>query len=169
MLEFRQGRKGALVDWTAEDVSEFLLAHYPLHGLTTGAGVEELPRRFDAFLAWLSASGRVAAGRLAPARAALAERRVGFVEAASDERRYGPGKLLTVHLQAEGVDVNDQAAVDSSVQRFNERLAKDPTLLSMIGGSRTRWIWEGAGSPPDPKAPCPCGSGRRYRKCCMRR
>ncbi len=25
------------------------------------------------------------------------------------------------------------------------------------------------GEKPDPPAPCPCGSGRRYRKCCMRR
>ena len=35
--------------------------------------------------------------------------------------------------------------------------------------ARSRWIWSGEGSPPDPKAPCPCGSSKRYKKCCMPR
>lgn len=169
MLEFKQGRGLSLVDWTAEDVSAFLLEHYPLHGTTAGAEVEELPRRFDSFLSWLSASGRAPAGRLAAARARLAERRAAFLEAARDERRYGPAKLLAVHMQAEGVDVHDEAAVAAFVQRFNERLAKDPTLLPMVGGRRPRWAWDGTGASPDPGAPCPCGSGRRYRRCCMPR
>lgn len=169
MLEFQQARGGSLLDWKAEDVAQFLLEHYPMRGSTTGPEVEELPRRFDAFLAWLSESGRAAAGRLAPARAVLVERRVAFLAAARDERRYGPAKLMSAQMRAEGVDVGDQEAVAAFVERFNERLAKDPTLLSMIGGPRARWLWDGKGEPPDPKAPCPCGSGRRYRKCCMRR
>jgi hypothetical protein len=169
MLEFQQAKGGSLVDWKAEDVAQFLLLHYPMHGTTTGAEVEELPRRFDAFLAWLQASGRGAAGRLAPARAVLVEQRAAFLAAARDERRYGPAKLMSAQMQAEGVDVGDQEAVAAFVERFNERLAKDPTLLPMLGGPRPRWVWDGKGAPPDPKAPCPCGSGHRYRKCCMRR
>jgi len=169
MLEFKQATGSSLVDWTAEDVSQFLLDHYPTRGMTTGAEVEELPRRFDAFLSWLSASGRDTPGRLAPARARLAERRAAFVEAARDERRYGPAKLLAAQMQAEGIDVNDKEAVAAFVQRFNERLAKDPTLLPSIGPPRARWAWDGQGAPPDPGAPCPCGRGQRYRKCCMPR
>ena len=150
-------------------MAQFLLEHYPMQGMTTGAEVEELPRRSDAFLAWLSASGRGTAGRLAPARAVLVEQRTAFLAAARDERRYGPAKLLSAQMQAEGVDVGDKEAVAAFVERFNERLAKNPTLLPMIGGPRRRWVWDSKGAPPDPKAPCPCGSGRRYRKCCMRR
>jgi hypothetical protein len=169
MLEFQQATGGSLVDWKAEDVAQFLLWHYPMRGTTTGAEVEELPRRFDAFLAWLQASGRGAAGRLAPARAVLVEQRAAFLAAARDERRYGPAKLMSAQMQAEGVDIGDQEAAAAFVERFNERLANDPTLLPMLGGPRTRWVWDGEGAPPDPKAPCPCGSGRRYRKCCMPR
>lgn len=169
MLEFKQARGPSLVDWTAEDVSEFLLEHYPLHGLTVGADVEDLPRRFETFLDWLSASGRGTPGRLAVARASLAERRDTFLEAARDERRYGPAKLLSAQIRAEGVDVSDKAALGAAIARFNERLAKDPTLLSMIGGRRHRWVWDGTGRPPEAGASCPCGSGRRYRKCCMPR
>ncbi len=169
MLAFKQGKGGSLLDWSAADVSEFLLEEYPLHGLVTGPELDELPRRFGAFLEWLAASGRAASGRLAPARALLAEKRPVFLDRARDERRYGPAKLMAAQMQAEGVDLEDKAAVAAFVERFNERLAEDPTLLPMIGGSPTRWVWDGQGAPPDPKAPCPCGSGRRYRKCCMRR
>ena len=168
MLEFRQATGSSVVEWTADDVSRFL-EEYPANGQTTGAGVEALPRRFDAFLAWLSASGRGVPGRLAAARGRLAERRAAFVEAARDESRYGPAKLLGARMQAEGVDVNDKAAVTAFVQRFNERLAKDPTLLPALGRPRRRWIWDGNGRPPDRTAACPCGSGRRYGKCCMPR
>ena len=169
MLEFKQAMGPSLVDWTADDVSAFLLEHYPAHGLTTGADVEALPRRFDAFLAWLSSSGRGAPGRLSAARARLAECRLAFVAAARDESRYGPAKLVAARMQAEGVDPHDPAAVQAFMDRFNERLARDPTLLPSIGLPRRRWVWDGKGVPPDPKAPCPCGSGRRYRKCCMPR
>jgi len=169
MLAFKQEKGGSLLDWAAADVSEFLLEAYPLHGMVTGPELDELPRRFSSFLEWLAASGRAAPGRLAPARALLAEKRTAFLDRARDERRYGPAKLMAAQMQAEGVDIEDKAAVAAFVERFNERLAKDPTLLPMLGGSPTRWVWDGQGAPPDPKAPCPCGSGRRYRKCCMRR
>jgi hypothetical protein len=169
MLEFKQAQGGPLFDWTADDLTEFLFQHYPLRGLSIGAEVEDLPGRFDAFLAWLAASGRAGWGQVAPARALLAERRAAFLEAARDERRYGPAKRLSMEMRAEGVDIQDRAAVAAFVARFNERLARDPTLLPMIGGPRRRWVWDGTGTPPDAKAPCPCGSGRRYRSCCRRR
>ncbi len=169
MLEFKQQAGGSLVDWSAEEVSAFLLDHYPLRGATTGAEVEGLPARFAAFLAWLASSGRGRAGKLAAARARLAELKAAFVDAARDERRYGPAKLLAEHVRREGIDVTDKQAFDASVRRFNERLAKDPALLPMLGGARSRWVWDGQGAPPDPRGPCPCGSGRRYRKCCMPR
>ncbi|MBI4860167.1 MAG: SEC-C domain-containing protein [Candidatus Riflebacteria bacterium] len=35
--------------------------------------------------------------------------------------------------------------------------------------SRLRWEPSPEHQAPPPTAPCPCGSGRRYRKCCMRR
>ena len=158
MLEFQQAKGGSLVDWMAEDVAQFLLLHYPMHGTTTGAEVEELPRRFDAFLAWLQASGRGAAGRLAPARAVLVEQRAAFLAAASDERRYGPAKLMSAQMQAEGVDIGDQEAVAAFVERFNERLANDPTLLPMLGGPRTRWVWDGKGAAATASAAC-AGNG----------
>lgn len=34
---------------------------------------------------------------------------------------------------------------------------------------RLRWTPSADRPPPAPTAPCPCGSGRRYRKCCLKR
>ena len=90
-------------------------------------------------------------------------------DAARDESRYGPAKLIGARMRAEGIDISDEEAVGAFMERFNERLAKDPTLLPSIGRPRGRWTWDGKGEPPHPVAPCPCGSGRRYRKCCMPR
>ncbi|MBI4864136.1 MAG: SEC-C domain-containing protein [Candidatus Riflebacteria bacterium] len=35
--------------------------------------------------------------------------------------------------------------------------------------TRDRWCPSPDHPAPPPTSPCPCGSGRRYRKCCMRR
>ena len=170
MLEFKQGIGPSLVDWTTDDVSDFLLEYYPPHGLTTGAETEALPGRFDTFFTWLSSSGRGPKGRLSVARARLAERRAAFLAAAGDETRFGPAKLMGARMQAEGIDPADEKAVRAFIGRFNERLAEDPTLLPSLGKPRAkRWVWDGKGVPPEPNAPCPCGSGRRYRKCCRPR
>jgi hypothetical protein len=170
MLEFKQGIGPLLVDWTADDLSEFLLEYYPARGLTTGAETEALPRRFDSFLAWLASSGRGPKGRLSVARARLAECRAAFLAAARDETRFGPAKLVGARIQAEGIDPADEQAVRAFIGRFNERLAEDPTLLPSLGKPRAkRWVWDGKGVSPEPNGPCPCGSGRRYRKCCRPR
>jgi hypothetical protein len=32
-----------------------------------------------------------------------------------------------------------------------------------------KWVWQPGDPPPDPKGDCPCGSGKRYKRCCMPR
>jgi hypothetical protein len=169
MLEFRQSLGEPLSDWSADVVSAFLLEHYPERGSEAGPALDALPRRFDRFLAWLSSSGRGPGPRLSAARARIAELRVAFLEAARDESRYGPAKLVSARMRAEGIDLSDKDAVAAFIKRFNEELARNPSLLSSVGAPHRRWVWDGKGEPPDPKGPCPCGSGRRFRKCCMPR
>jgi hypothetical protein len=54
---------------------------------------------------------------------------------------------------------------------FNRRLRDDPSLLPSLGGDLPgkAWVWNSVDPPPDPRAPCPSGSSRRYRNCCMPR
>ena len=173
LLEFKARRGGALTDWLPEDVESYLLEYYPSHGPETGEALPAIPPRVDAFLAWLGASGRARAARVAPARKRLAECREAFLKEASDPRRFGVAKSVVQAMRAANVDPADPAAVDSFLRDFNRRLADDPTLLPtpMLSprGPAKAWVWNGQDPPPDPRGACPCGSGRRYRKCCMPR
>jgi hypothetical protein len=172
-LEWKAARETALTDWSPEEVESYLLDYYPSHGPETGEALSEVPVQFDAFLAWLGASGRAPRARVAAARKRLAECRHAFLKEASDPRRFGLAKTVLQAMQAANVDPTDRAAVDSFMQDFNRRLADDPSLLPTPGMFPRRavktWVWDGKGPPPDPRGACPCGSGRRYRKCCLPR
>lgn len=169
MLEFKLKRGEALADWTPDDVTAYLLDYYPSHGTETGDDLQAIPPRLDAFLAWLGASDRGPALRLAAARQRIAGCREEFLRQAGDPRRFGVAKTMVQAMRAANVDGTDQAAVESFVRDFNRRLQDDPSLLPMATRQVRAWTWNQEGPAPDPRGPCPCGSGRRYRKCCMPR
>lgn len=171
MLGFKARRGEALTDWTPDDITTYLLDYYPSHGSETGKKLEALPSRLEAFLVWLSASGLGYGARLEAARQRIAGCRDAFLKDASDPRRFGVAKTMMQAMRAANVDPADPAAVDSFVRDFNRRLEDDPSLLPSLPLPRQgkAWVWNHEGPPPDPQGPCPCGSGRRYRKCCMPR
>jgi hypothetical protein len=73
-----------------------------------------------------------------------------------------------------------RAALDRALPTFQKR-ARDPRGSSparenatpaaegAVSGSPSRWRPAPGQSPPAPTDPCGCGSGRRYKKCCMPR
>ncbi len=170
-LRFRANRPGPLERWTAEDVHEYLLDYYPAKGGVADEAVELVPAHLDAFLDWLTISGRAAPRALRPAQDRIARCREAFLRYANDPQRFSASKVLLRAAKADGVDLDDSAAVDAFLKRFRKRLAKDPSLLPRSQGplQRKAWIWTPDQPAPDPKGPCPCGSGRRYRRCCMPR
>jgi hypothetical protein len=169
MADFMQHTNRQAGGWTPEIAEEFLLRYYPADGYQVGDHVSALPEQFEAVLGWLAATGRGAAEPLEAARARVGELRARFVEAAGDIRRFSPRKRLTIAMHASGVDLSDPKAVKRFMDAFRRRAAADPSLLKQLQPKAARWTWSGEGEPPDPQAACPCGSGRRYRKCCMPR
>jgi SEC-C motif-containing protein len=158
--------------WTADDVETYLLDYYPGHGGAVDEEVELVPLHLDAFLEWLSASGRGEPEPLGKARARLARCRDAFLRDARDPRLFGVAKTVVRAMQREGVDPSDRRAADRFLAKFNERLQEDPSLLPTPGDAPRRrklWGWTPGQPAPDPNGPCPCGSGKRYRKCCMPR
>ncbi len=84
-----------------------------------------------------------------------------------DPRYWGMGKSFTMQMRADGVDIEDQEAVQRYIAEYNLRLMERKSAdRSDLGGF----------SPPIPiverspkigrNDPCPCGSGRKYKKCC---
>ena len=170
MLEFKAGGGGTLTDWLPVDVAAYLLEYYPSHGSETGDELSAIPSRLDAFLAWLGASKRSPAARVGAARKRLAQCQEAFLRDARDPRRYGIAKTVVQAMRAANVDGTDPVAVDSFMGDFNRRLADDPSLLPTLPRRREKaWVWNGQDPAPDPRGACPCGSGRRYRQCCMPR
>ncbi len=80
---------------------------------------------------------------------------------------WGMGKSFAMQARADGVDTQDEQAmqrymVEYNLRRMGRKLSAQPDLRDL--------------SPPIPiveqspkigrNAPCPCGSGRKYKKCC---
>ena len=80
---------------------------------------------------------------------------------------WGMGKSFAMQARADGVDTQDEQAmqrymVEYNLRRMGRNLSAQPDLRDL--------------SPPIPiveqspkigrNAPCPCGSGRKYKKCC---
>ena len=171
-LRFKASRGEPADRWTSDDVEEYLLRHYPARGSAPDEKLGLVPSYLDAFFEWLGARGRGGTGTLRAARERLARCRERFLTDARDPRRFGPAKTLLRAMVREGVDPTDSRAVDAFVAEFNERLQKDPSLMplpeDLIRGGKA-WVRTPDQPPPDPRGPCPCGSGKRYRKCCMPR
>ena len=171
-LRYKADRGEPVERWTAADVEEFLLDHYPARGGVADEELELVPVHLDALLEWLAASGRGEAGPLRTARACIARCREAFLRDARDPRLFGPAKTIVRAMLREGVDPTDRRAADRFIAKFNERIRKDPSLMPMPGEARRRrklWTWTPGQLPPDPRGPCPCGSGKPYRRCCMPR
>ncbi len=170
-LRFRSGRSGPVAGWTAEDVDAYLLDYYPAKGLAPDERLEQVPTHLSDFLEWLIGSGEGDTETLRAARDRVALCREAFLRYTREPQRFSPSKTLVRAARAEGVDVEDSAAVDAFLKRFRKRLARDPSLLPTAAGplQRKAWVWTPGQPAPDPKDACPCGSGRRYRRCCMPR
>ncbi|HSD28137.1 MAG TPA: SEC-C domain-containing protein, partial [Vicinamibacteria bacterium] len=171
-LQYKAKRGEPVERWTADDVEKYLLGHYPARGGAPDEELELVPLHLDAFLEWLAASGGGEPGPLRTARDRLARCRHAFLRDARDPKLFGPAKTLVRAMQREGVDPTDRRATDRFIAKFNERALEDPSILPMLDPAPRRrklWVWTPGQPAPDPRGPCPCGSGKRYRKCCMPR
>src|SRR5680860_211435 len=115
---------GHLGRWTAERLEELLLDFYPrkVSGLDQ-AGIEAVVPGLHAYLDWLAARGWLAGDSdpLPLLHATLHSVAQEFPEAMRDPARFGPAKSLFGALVADGVDLDDRAAVDAWMTAFNER------------------------------------------------
>ena len=135
-----------------------------------------------AFYDWLAADKTIPPKVAAAVRERVPAIRNRFLAAARDPSRYGPAKSFFMQMKAEGVDLEDEAAVRDYMLRYNARLekggaSKRPSAVAVVDEPRSqarlklspRWVPPPGAAPPGKKTPCPCGSGRAYGKCCMPR
>ncbi|NPV91062.1 MAG: hypothetical protein HPY50_09860 [Firmicutes bacterium] len=76
-----------------------------------------------------------------------------MIEIADNPDKWGPAKQIVMGAKKAGVDFKDSKELDSYVQMFNSMQRENIiTLAAKVKIGRND--------------PCPCGSGKKYKKCC---
>lgn len=163
---------------TAGDVEEFLLDFSPRKVTGTEASIQAAPPSLARFFAWLKSEGYCPAARCDEAVAAIERVREEYLRRSRDRSRFGTAKSFFMGMLDRGMDIHDPRQIDAYSAMLNReaivgsssRVAA-PTKSLASGGVARKTRWEPAPGEPFPAAdaPCPCGSGRRYKKCCRRR
>jgi len=181
--------------FTESKLEELLLEVFPRKVSAERELFENVAPVTALFLRWLGATGVLPRGaHLADTVKRWGER---IAANAMDPRNWGMAKGLVMRAQAEGVDVENQAEFDSFVDRYNRQIVGEhldggvrqahPALSLPKGGDdegdgddlaedEGEEDWEGGGVTPPVEVkpsvgrndPCPCGSGKKYKKCCGR-
>ncbi|MBN1974370.1 MAG: SEC-C domain-containing protein [Sedimentisphaerales bacterium] len=119
----------------------------------------------ETLLKWLESEGILTDTK------ALAETVHGWADIivanAMNPQNWGMGKSFMMQAKADGVDMGDQEAIQRYIAKYNSRLD---------GGNLTGTPDSFRITPPIPivnispktgrNEPCPCGSGKKYKKCC---
>ena len=75
-------------------------------------------------------------------------------------------RVLAAHMQKDGVNMKDMKAVQAWIEANKDKITKGQLEeLPEAGGAKIEtYVKEG----PDVgrNDPCPCGSGKKYKKCC---
>ena len=176
-INYADGRAGG---WTAGLVEEYLLDYFPRKLSADEDLIAKTPDVLTAFFDWAQQSSHVGNRTADAIRKRINSKRKRFDAAARDPANFGMAKSLFMGMRDAGVDITKQREVDGFIQSRNTGMAaggrdwfaplpnaKAREARASENSAHSRWVWSGKGSPPDPKAPCPCGSGKRYKKCCM--
>jgi hypothetical protein len=147
VLGFKWGYlDGHLGRWRTADLDEVLLELYPRKVVADAELAELTVPAVAGLLEFLDGQGLLAPGSdpLPQLLARLDALRGPFLEALGDESRYGLGKSLVGGMMADGVDLDDDAAVGGWVEAFNAgpREERDrvlgPAMVQMAAASQGR-------------------------------
>jgi len=146
-------------------LEEVLLDVFPRKVTGSREMFEKVAPSVAAFLMYLASEGLLADGEAMAETVTSWHERI--VAEGMDPSNWGFAKSVAMSAIAEGVDVADPEAYkrfmrDLSHRRARQREAHQP----LVGGLAAA---ESVSSPPPVgrNDPCPCGSGRKYKKCCM--
>lgn len=122
MLEWRwTHRDGDLGGWDEADLEEFLLHHIPRKVATAPEIVADAPACVIAVLELLDEHGMLSGAPVGVLGRRCQALRRRFAAAAGDRSRFSPAKALMTQMQAEGVELTDQASLDAWLEDFNSR------------------------------------------------
>ena len=74
-------------------------------------------------------------------------------------------RVLAAHMQKDGVDLKDMKAVQAWVEKNKDVIASGKLKDIPSDGPKQEMIVK-TGPEVGRNDPCPCGSGKKYKKCC---
>jgi hypothetical protein len=151
--EFMVSYHGQLPEeWDVREVEECLLETFPRKMTAEEPFFRAIAPVLALFLDFAGRKGFLANG-VALSRCV---QRIGrhILDNCRDPRFWGPAKSLAMAAIQAGIDPTDPAEMDLFVEAYNQMLMRQYNRST----------------PPQPKVgrndPCPCGSGKKYKKCC---
>ncbi len=165
-----------LEELTPLDVNKILLDYFPRKITSEKEFFEHAPRILTTFLKWLGEKGKLADP--GPLCAEVNSTAKDMLRRSQDPGNWGMAKSFHMKAEAEGVDTTDPTAMGRYTLLYN--------LRNLFTAAR-RPQRDPQYAPDDPdndeyitqpvvresarvgrNDPCPCGSGKKYKKCCGR-
>ena len=140
-------------DWDPEGLEEYLLQVAPEKVTANETYFRATGPVLEAFFGHLEDRGLHPNAAELVARTRMLRRRL--VRHAMDRRLWGPSKTMAIAAMAEGVDLADPHQREAFLRRQRGRMAG-----TTYGHPRRDEPRIGR------NAPCPCGSGKKYKRCC---
>lgn len=150
--------------------TEFLTSYAPREVFFEDGDIARAPTALSAIADFLGEVGYVDAKRF---RASLGRAVPTFQRRARDPRHFSKLKEIHGDTYGLGVDLDDPEAVERFFE-MEKLTAPQPSATRAASASKrepspTRWSPAPGEPRPAPTDPCGCGSGKRYKKCCMPR
>ncbi len=108
--------------WSPTLVEICLLGWVPRKVTADREDLERLPGLLDAWVRFAAERTGLPASALHETRQAIRQLRKHYVAAIDDEEMWGPAKQFAMRLQADDIDITDQAALDAWLAEYNARL-----------------------------------------------
>jgi hypothetical protein len=122
LLEWKGGyADGRLGHWTEDDLAEYLLDHFPRKVGADDELIAATPQAIAALMHHLEAEDLLAGEPAAELAACCDQLRPEFERRARDRSYWGPAKALCTQMEAEGVELGSQEALDAWLADFNSR------------------------------------------------
>jgi hypothetical protein len=139
--------------WNARRATECAMEIMPAKVVSDDVFFESMESVLVAFMIFCAEKGYVRDGEKIAARLdGITEE---ILEETVDEEKWGIAKSIVEEAEREGVDITDTKAMEAFIKKYNKE------QVSLFNHEE----WKGS-SAPGRNDPCPCGSGKKYKKCC---
>lgn len=163
MLSWKWGyADGCLGYWTIDDLDEFFLNYAPRKLPSDQDVTEDALHCAASFLQFLDEVGDLAGDPVEELVPHCTTLETEFVQAAKDRSNWGPAKALITQMEAEGVELTGQTALDGWVRDFNSRSHEERDKI--VGPSMDRQFVEAITGDPDAPAPWEIGGAMEHAR-----